>query len=360
MEPAGSSRVSDAMEAVCETRSVALKEYLLEQARLAARKHPVLEPQMSWYVRRQHLRSKITALIESVVESVSIGRLPSLEITFDSWDSVNVETGVLRSKDSFSRCSDLGTVNKVERFARLMVVLKIVYSLLTRNEISTVRQIFYDNVKLFENQMNVSLVLHDIAKLLDCSRRDLNVVSTAKVETSANVVLIVEKDAIFQKLLDQDALTFFRNLNIDLLLVTGKGVPDLNTRQLIHILAHLAIPLAKFFVLTDADAYGIEIAGIYSFGSLVQAYAENYGVPQISFNMRPESRIVSSTMHQKRLQNLLVRPWMKLRRQWYQEVLKLLSLRCKAEIQALDQFGHSFLLRTYLSDKLRGKEGAEL
>ena len=44
-----------------------------------------------------------------------------------------------------------------------------------------VRQIFYENVKLFETQVNVNIAVNDITKLLACTRRDLNVVSSAKV-----------------------------------------------------------------------------------------------------------------------------------------------------------------------------------
>ena len=47
--------------------------------------------------------------------------------------------------------------------------------------------------------------------------------------TDANMILIIEKDAVFQTLLQDNYLKMHK-----VILITGKGVPDLNTRQLLH------------------------------------------------------------------------------------------------------------------------------
>ena len=68
---------------------------------------------------------------------------------------------------------------------------------------------------------------------------------------------MVEKDATFQRLLDED----FVNALHPCVVVTGKGVPDLNTRQFVRRLwEELGVPV---FALVDADPFGIEIMCTY-------------------------------------------------------------------------------------------------
>lgn len=71
--------------------------------------------------------------------------------------------------------------------------------------------------------------------------------------SSAKVIVIVEKDATFQRLLEEDFLKF---VNFEILLITGKGVPDISTRKLVHRLAHYELKDAEFVALVDGDPYG--------------------------------------------------------------------------------------------------------
>lgn len=96
---------------------------------------------------------------------------------------------------------------------------------------------------------------------------------------------MIEKDAIYQKLLDDGVMgklgplimitvrfivieiTIFVTMHK---LFQGKGFPDINTRHLLRILWNvLAIPI---FVLVDPDPWGVEIMCIYRFGSLVSFF----------------------------------------------------------------------------------------
>lgn len=70
------------------------------------------------------------------------------------------------------------------------------------------------------------------------------------VHTNAKFVLIVEKDSIFQRLMDEEFTKQFP----EAILVTGRGYPDFCTINFLHFLskhAHL-----KFFALMDADPHG--------------------------------------------------------------------------------------------------------
>ena len=76
--------------------------------------------------------------------------------------------------------------------------------------------------------------------------------------SGADLVLVVEKDAVFQRLLEERILSKFPGL----VMVTGKGVPDLATRQLVHLLS-VTLPV---LIITDCDPYGLEIFLTYKYG----------------------------------------------------------------------------------------------
>jgi len=72
----------------------------------------------------------------------------------------------------------------------------------------------------------------------------------------AEFVLIIEKDTIFQKLLEENCP---RALNC--ILVTGKGYPDVATRMLVKMLSEkLDLPV---YIIVDADPFGVDIMLIY-------------------------------------------------------------------------------------------------
>ena len=88
------------------------------------------------------------------------------------------------------------------------------------------------------------------------------------IETSAKFVLVVEKDAVFQRLLEEAVLESSLS---PLIMITGKGVPDLATRQLVYMLAtQLCLPV---LILTDCDPYGLDIFLMYKYSSLAMSWA---------------------------------------------------------------------------------------
>ena len=62
-----------------------------------------------------------------------------------------------------------------------------------------------------------------------------DVAGIVDIKTEASYVLVVEKDAIFQRLLEEGIL--FNTLLGKFILITGKGMPDLSTRQFVQRLS---------------------------------------------------------------------------------------------------------------------------
>ncbi|KAL3118147.1 hypothetical protein niasHT_001921 [Heterodera trifolii] len=182
-----------------------------------------------------------------------------------------------------------------------------VYDLLVRNRKATKRDLFYEHKKLYGKQANFDRALSALCKQLNACRNELNVVGrlfayfdhfigcsrgfaignlrlfdgmdddvvvdfrsspVALVESlchfnlvhsDAQFLLVVEKDAIFQRLIDEQFTHKFPRS----ILITGRGYPDFCTRQFLHWLS-IQLPM---LVLVDADPYGVEIFLTYKYGS---------------------------------------------------------------------------------------------
>lgn len=77
-------------------------------------------------------------------------------------------------------------------------------------------------------------------------------------------ILVVEKDAVFQTLC-RAGVTTHPKLPGHGILITGKGYPDVATRDLVAALSrYTTVPL---LALVDADAHGVDIFSCYKYGS---------------------------------------------------------------------------------------------
>jgi meiotic recombination protein SPO11 len=150
--------------------------------------------------------------------------------------------------------------------------------------------------------------------------------------------LVVEKDATFQKLLDE---RFLHHLPPSIIL-TAKGYPDLNTRQFLHRLwRELAIPV---LALVDADPFGVEILLTYRFGSLATVWCcERTAVPELRWiAVHPSDFEGLSHEHVKplsreddrKLSSLLQRPYMEHCPDIARQLNIMHECNAKAEIQS--------------------------
>ncbi|ERL83889.1 hypothetical protein D910_01180, partial [Dendroctonus ponderosae] len=91
-----------------------------------------------------------------------------------------------------------------------------------------------------------------------------DVMNICEIQSQAFFILVVEKESIFNKLLEEDLPN---KLTKPFILITGKGYPDLNTQLFLKKLwMVMEIPV---FIFVDADPDGISIMLTYRFGSKV-------------------------------------------------------------------------------------------
>ncbi|XP_030389256.1 meiotic recombination protein SPO11 isoform X1 [Gopherus evgoodei] len=284
----------------------------------------------------------------------------------------------------------------IGRKALMLKILSVIYKMVQNNTYATKRDIYYSDTLLFGSQSVVDNIVNDISCMLKIPRRSLHILSTTKgciagnlsyteedgikvnctcsatavvvpsnvqgirnVITDAKFILIVEKDATFQRLLDDD----FCNKLSPCIMITGKGVPDLNTRLLVRKLwdtCHIPI-----FTLMDADPHGIEIMCIYKYGSVSMSFeAHHLTVPAIRWlgllpsdierlNIRKDALIPLTKQDQNKLASMQKRPYMACQPMWKKEMEIMAASKMKAEIQALTSLSSDYLSRVYLPSKLQ-------
>ncbi|NWW90609.1 SPO11 protein, partial [Rhynochetos jubatus] len=281
------------------------------------------------------------------------------------------------------------------KFALVLKVLSMIYKMVQSNTYATKRDIYYSDTLLFGSQSVVDSIINDISCMLKIPRRSLHILSTTKGFVAGNLsyteedgtkvnctcsatiilhaanlnrkdlishakfMLIVEKDATFQRLLDDD----FCNKVSPCIMITGRGVPDLNTRLLVRKLwDSFQIPI---FTLMDADPHGVEIMCIYKYGSVSMSFeAHHLTVPSIKWlgllpsdlerlNIHKDVLIPFTKQDQNKLASIQKRPYIACQPMWKKELEIMAATKLKAEIQALTSLSSDYLSRVYLPNKLQ-------
>ncbi|XP_075757266.1 meiotic recombination protein SPO11 isoform X7 [Pelodiscus sinensis] len=258
----------------------------------------------------------IENVIQDIVTSLARNKAPVLTLVNRSdWRNIQFKdsVGLQMISHHTTRKIKSDCPKSATKFALILKMLSVIYKMVQDNTYATKRDIYYSDTLLFGSQSVVDNIVNDISCMLKIPRRSLHILSTTKgcisgnlsyteedgtkvnctcnatavivpsnvqgirnVITDAKFILIVEKDATFQRLLDDD----FCNKLSPCIMITGKGVPDLNTRLLVRKLwdtCHIPI-----FTLMDADPHGIEIMCIYKYGSVSMSFeAHHLTVPAI-------------------------------------------------------------------------------
>ncbi|KAJ1352866.1 Spo-11p [Parelaphostrongylus tenuis] len=302
-----------------------------------------------------------------------------------------------------------------KRLAYIMQCLSQIYHLIRNDQQSTKRDLYYEHKKLYETQSSLDRAVTSICDLLDEPRMALNIVSSSKgllfgalafmtdeeklidcrsqpiliseslenfrFISDAQFIIVVEKDAIFQKLIDEGYLDHFPKS----LLVTGKGYPDICTRKVLQcIVDHLAIPIYGLF---DSDPHGIEIMLTYKYGSSLDSVEGRCcRVRQMQWLGFKPSDISSLPVVNHHFLKLNNRDFMKIRKirrraqtlgehdvvdelsiferisgktlsltPFYFDIFqldKMYLLRSKLELEAISATGPQFIIRDYIMPRL--------
>uniref|UniRef100_A0A8C5FZL2 DNA topoisomerase (ATP-hydrolyzing) n=1 Tax=Gouania willdenowi TaxID=441366 RepID=A0A8C5FZL2_GOUWI len=332
--------------------------------------------------------NRIEDIILGIVTSLSQDEAPVLKLpNRSSWANISFDSTVGLQMNSGHSVTALrsDSPSSVNKFAQVLKILSVIYRLVQSNTYATKRDIYYNNTQLFGSQATVDSIVDDISCMLRAPRRSLHVLATSKglisgdlcymeedgmridcrsssavnIVSSAKFIIIVEKDATFQRLMDDDFCTKLPPCVI----ITGKGVPDMNSRLMVRKLWDtLHVPI---FALVDSDPHGIEIMCIYKYGSMAMSFeAHSLTVPSVMWLgllpsdlqrlQVPSDVLIPLTKNdEKKLSSLLQRPYLTDQPDWQKEMEVMQRTKVKAEIQSLAAISPDFLTNIYLPNKLR-------
>ncbi|XAR69020.1 DNA topoisomerase (ATP-hydrolyzing) [Bertholletia excelsa] len=345
------------------------------------------------------VQSEIESIILSLAHSILSGR--GFSFSVPSRSSANqlyvpeLDRIVLKDKSSVRPYASVSTVRKATITAR---ILQLIHQLCLKNIHVTKRDLFYTDVKLFQDQTQSDSVLDDVSCILGCTRSSLNVVAAEKgvvvgrlifsdngdmidctkmgmggkaippnidrvgdMQSDALFILLVEKDAAYMRLAED---RFYNRYPC--IIVTAKGQPDVATRLFLRKMKmELKLPV---LALVDSDPYGLKILSVYGCGSKNMSYdSANLTTPDIKWlGIRPsdldkytipeQCRLPMTEQDIKTGKDLLEEDFVKKNPGWVEELNLMVKTRQKAEIQALSSFDFQYLSKVYLPLKLQQKD----
>ncbi|MBD3398222.1 DNA topoisomerase VI [Candidatus Micrarchaeota archaeon] len=179
------------------------------------------------------------------------------------------------------------------------------------------------------------------------------------VDVKADYVLVVEKDALWQRL-NEDK--FWKKDNC--ILITPKGQASRGTRRLIRRLADKGIPV---YVFTDCDAWGWYIYWTIKTGSMNLAYlGRDFSIPEArflgvtmadieKFGFLKKLTIKAKPIDIKRAEEMMSYPWISAHPEWVKELKKVVKEKRKIEQDALQGKKLTFV-GEYIRKKINNKE----
>lgn len=300
-----------------------------------------------------------------------------------SSSSFDPSTSTIRRPLSTAAATVVSFPKDAWRFACILKILDLLHeSLVSGRRATTKRDLFYKHPTLFRTQRVVDGLLDDLAATFSVPRDALGVVASAKGMLYGDVaiggrhfltdgggalvpgelddvvlgsdvawVLVVEKEAVFRSLACGGGR--------EGVVVTGKGYPDVATREAVRLLAGARTrrgPPLRVFVLVDMDPHGVQIAATYRFGSVAMAW-ENHrlavqgvewvGVKSADLEQAvarardgPVEGVARLTLRDRRkAEGMLVKSWMDAVPEWRSELQMMLFLGVKAEIEIVSGVG---------------------
>jgi DNA topoisomerase-6 subunit A len=177
--------------------------------------------------------------------------------------------------------------------------------------------------------------------------------STAElVETSAEMVIAVEKGGLFTRFVEEKVHEKFKSIVID-----TAGQPPRSTRFMLKRLnRELGLPV---YILTDGDVYGEHIAMVIVSGSANAAHLRDLTVPSgkwigvwgsdiVKYNLPG----IPLTDHDYKRINELKRDPRYRKGLWRKELDVFLDIKKKSELEAFAKYGLTTIVDKYLPEKL--------
>ncbi|XP_050378673.1 meiotic recombination protein SPO11-2 isoform X2 [Argentina anserina] len=252
----------------------------------------------------------------------------------------------------------------------------------------TQRELFYkllcDSPEYFSSQSQVNRTVQDVVALLRCSRYslgimassrglvagrlllrepthevvdcaacgfsghaitgDLNTLDNLMMKTDARYIIVVEKHAIYQRLVEDRVFN-----QIPSILITAKGYPDIATRLLLHRLSSV-FPDLPILALVDWNPAGLAILCTFKFGSIgmgLEAYRYACNVKWLGMRADDMDLIPAEALVPLKPKDIQIAKGLmssdKLQESYREELRLMVESGQRAEIEALYCHGYDYL-----------------
>ncbi len=354
---------------------------------------------------------KLEGMGKSMVEEVKKGEGPTFETTLRTKSNTLFDEamGCLRTGDKKELRKFL-SVAQARTFMQTVAIASKTRQFLREDLHTSIRGLFYQlkfslgediDEDLFTEQSESNALIEDLEVALKIKREDLHLTTDRKgfvagpmtildkfggEETlidlekqgrsgwsipsdvdngmeikrlDADYVLVVEKDALWQRL-NEDK--FWKKENC--LLVTPKGQSTRGTRRLLRKLADKKLPV---YCLMDCDAWGWYIYWTIKTGSMNLAYlGRDFAVPEArfigvtmsditEFSFLEKLTIKAKEVDVKRAEEMLGYPWINRHADWVRELKLVLKTKKKIEQDALQGQRLTFV-GEYIKQKISRKQ----
>lgn len=172
------------------------------------------------------------------------------------------------------------------------------------------------------------------------------------VKTSADKVIVVEKGALFTRLVEEKAHQKFNAL-----IVHTAGQAPRATRALIHRLSEdLGLPV---YIFTDGDPWGVHIAMVIISGSAEAAHIRELATPSAKWAGVWATDILKYDLPTVPLNSVDIKRLHELREDprykgelWQRQISTFLKIKKKAEQEAFARYGLTYVVDKYLPEKM--------
>ncbi|KAM2779518.1 hypothetical protein COP1_014780 [Malus domestica] len=282
----------------------------------------------------------------------------------------------------------LSRPNAARAFIRVWKLMAMCSRILGLDKKVTQRELFYkllcDSPDYFSSQSQVNRTIQDVVALLRCSRYSLGIMASSRglvagrlqlqepnqdvvdcaacgfsghnisgdlnsleklmMKTDARYIIVVEKHAIFQRLVEDRVFN-----QIPSILITARGYPDIATRILLHRMRR-AFPDLPMLALVDWNPAGLAILCTFKFGSIgmgLEAYRYACNVKWLGLRGEdlesvPEQALVPLKPKDLQIAKSLISSEI-LQENYRAELTWMVESGQRAEIEALYSQGYDYL-----------------
>src|SRR6266852_8437345 len=347
--------------------------------------------------RKEHVLSSLEQLGGQVYDQLAKKEFPTVKMPSRSIANIIYDDKTrqyILGKRSVKRSAR--NVGQIRPFTQLLWTAMFTDELTGQNKTSTLRDVFYSAHAYeidFQDQQESDSLITDLETVTGFSREDFNVfpeersaifgnltveytvpgyegkkldlsshpdgmmigpaLTTAEFrDTDAEMVLAIEKGGLFTRFIEEKVHKKYKAI-----LINCAGQPPRSTRYLLRRLhQELKLPIG---ILCDADPWGAHIAMVIKSGIAGAAHLRDLTTPSGVWLGVWASDIVKYKLPSdplteidiKRIYELKADPRYK-DKMWHDELDTFLKIKKKSEQEAFSRYGLSYIVDTYLPEKL--------